>query len=576
MSTHFKIAKQQLQEIENFYLLLGYTKSQAKALSRSAFDSPVSGTNNSKYCKSWDFSYIESICSGSTDAGGAWTDDSWINSGSGWMHGGWSNSAGGSWGIDSASDNVALNSASPISEIPSAAFSTAQTHDAPELPEMNPMSDTEIIFSANVNNASWSYVRNMTRLDRKIDPSFVRIEEMINSVDYELAEPQADEDFAVTPQIGECPWNHDKELLFLGIRAKKVPSYKKNNFVFLIDVSGSMSGNQIIVQMTLMTLLSSMKAGDTVSIITYSSKTRTVARAVDCGDKDACVNAVLSITFDGSFTYGSEGLEAAYSLLSEFDKNDNNRVFIFTDGDFNFGVTSEGGLTEFIKEKRSLGIYLSVVGYGLNNFKDNNMETIARNGNGNYYFVGQPEDILESFRQKFEAITITVAKDVKIQVELNPEFVGSYRLIGYNVRKLTTQDFDNPDKAVDGIGSGHYVAALIEIARTKQAARRQSRYVDRVSRQNTEEFAAVTIRYKSADDENRELVRSISAEEIGDKPSEANVKKAAFLAAYGMWLSGSEFKADLTKGLLLDMRNSLAQYDDMKPVITVFDLHDIQ
>ena len=569
MSTHFEIAKHQLQEIEDFYLTLGYTRSQAKALSRSAFDSSVSGIEGERYCENWDFSYRLSSSFNLYNS-------SWMNGG-GWMHGGWANSAGtGSWGSYSASDSVITSSTAPISPEQSATFSTVQTHDAPELPEMNPMSDTEVIFSANVNSVSWSYVRNVARLGKQIDPSFVRIEEMINSASYELSEPQGDADFAITPQIGECPWNRDKELLFLGIQAKHVQTEKKNNFVFLVDVSGSMHGNQIIVQMTLMAILSSMKAGDTVSIITYSDQTRTVARTVDCGDKDACVNAVLSIIFDGGCTYGSGGLEAAYKLLSEFDKHDNNRVFIFTDGDFNFGITSEGGLSAFIKEKRNLGIYLSVVGYGLNNFKDNNMEAIARNGNGNYYFIGQPEDILENFKQKFEAITITVAKDVKIQVELNPEFVGSYRLIGYNVRKLTTQDFDNPDKAVDGIGSGHYVVALLEIARTQHDKGRQSRYVDRVSRQNTEEFAAVTIRYKSVDDESRELVRSISVAAADEKSSETNVKKAAFLAAYGMWLSKSEFKADLTSGMLRDMRDTLAQYDDMKPVITVFDLYGAQ
>ena len=570
MSTYFEIAEHQLQEIEDFYLSLGYTQSQAKVLSRSAFDSPVSGTAGLQYCKDWNF---YSYCRGNLlDS----YNSSWMI-GSSWMHSGWSNSAGGgSWGSDSMSDSTVTASAAPISAVQPSIFSTAQTHDAPELQEMNPMSDTEVIFSANVNSASWSYVRNMVRLGNQIDPSFVRIEEMVNSASYELEEPQADADFAVTSQIGSCPWNHDKELLFLGIQAKHLQSSKKNNFVFLVDVSGSMRGNQIIVQMTLMALISSMKMGDTVSIITYSDQTRTIARAVDCGDKDACVNAVLSIIFDGGFTFGSGGLEAAYKLLSEFDKTDNNRVFIFTDGDFNFGITSEGGLTAFIKEKRSLGIYLSVVGYGLSNFKDNNMEAIARNGNGNYYFVGQPEDIFESFKKKFEAITVTFAKDVKIQVELNPEYIGSYRVIGYSVRKLTTQDFDNPDKAVDGIGSGHFVVALLEIARTQQVEERHSRYVDCVSRQNTEEFATVTIRYKSSDDENKELVRSISATEVDERDSETNIKKAAFLAAYGMWLSESEFKADLTADSLRDMRDALAQYDDMMQIITVFDLYGVQ
>ena len=236
MSTHFEIAKHQLQEIEDFYLTLGYTRSQAKALSRSAFDSSVSGIEGERYCENWDFSYRLSSSFNLYNS-------SWMNGG-GWMHGGWANSAGtGSWGSYSASDSVITSSAAPISPEQSATFSTAQTHDAPELPEMNPMSDTEVIFSANVNSVSWSYVRNVARLGKQIDPSFVRIEEMINSASYELSEPQGDADFAITPQIGECPWNRDKELLFLGIQAKHVQTEKKNNFVFLVDVSGSMHGN---------------------------------------------------------------------------------------------------------------------------------------------------------------------------------------------------------------------------------------------------------------------------------------------------------------------------------------------
>ena len=271
MSKHFEIAKHQLQEIENFYLSLGYTQSQAKALSRSAFDSAVSGADGLQYCKNWDF-YSYRLGSSLYSNYPSWTNSVWHPS---WMNGAWSNSVGGgSWGSDSASDSAITSSSAPISTEQSATFSTAQTHDAPELPEMNPMSDTEVIFSANVNSASWSYVRNMARLGKQIDPSFVRIEEMINSANYELTEPQWGADFAITPQIGKCPWNRNKELIFLGIQAKHVQSEKKNNFVFLVDVSGSMRGNQIIVQMTLMAILSSMKTGDTVSIITYSGEVK--------------------------------------------------------------------------------------------------------------------------------------------------------------------------------------------------------------------------------------------------------------------------------------------------------------
>lgn len=579
---NFFIDGEQYKEIKDFYVMLGFTEKQAEKLTARAFDGVVKADNTRKYCSSWNFynyllysvqnntwnNYSGSLLnSGWNNSSSLWLNSGWNNSSSSWLNSGWSNCSSGGWSSD--------ESYSPgVSAEETITFNTAQTNHVDELSEMNPLDDAKLIFSANVNNASWSYVRNTAVSGNKIDSSFIRIEEMINSVSHDLKIPEKN-DFALTVQTGECPWKTENELLFIGVKAKKEEKNRRNNFVFLVDVSGSMDGYQIIVQMSIMSLISCLEEGDTISIITYSNDTKTIARNIDCGNKDNCIDAVLSIHFDSGYTDGSSGLEEAYNYLENCNKNDNNRVFIFTDGDFNFGVTSEGGLADFIKKKKETGTYLSIVGYGLNNFKDNNMEALARNGNGNYFFVGQPADIIDSLKNKFESTSITVAKNVKIQVELNPEFVGSYRLIGYNARKLTTSDFDNKEKSVDGIGSGHYVVALIEFSRCKAEKNSSSRYVFNASKENTNEFATVTIRYQSPNDEHHEFVKIISPEEAVKNTSNINSEKSAFLASYGMWLSGSEYKSEMTPALLKNMRNSLECYEEMKSVIQVFDSYEL-
>ncbi len=444
-----------------------------------------------------------------------------------------------------------------------AEFNTAETHTADELPEMDPMSDTEVIFSANVNSASWSYVRNSVKRGRSIDPSFVRAEELISSFDYDIAAPK-DKTFAVSTQTLPCPWNEGAELMFVGIKGAVTADKKPNHLVFLVDVSGSMQDDVLLEQMAVMALVSKLGKDDTMSIITYSNRTKTLVRNLKCGDMDKCIDAVLNIYFEGGGTFGSEGLTNAYELLSEYkDDSANNRIFIFTDGDFNFGISSEGGLAEFIKEKKKSGIYLSVVGYGMNNFKDNHMEALSRNGNGNYCFVGAPEDITERLFKQFDATVYSIAKDVKIKVEMNPEYVSSYRLIGYNARQLTKQDFDDTEKAVDGFGSGQNSAALIEFTRKNAKAdtndtHKGSRYTTTESRNISDEFAAVTIRFKTPDDVNTEQLEVIKEKELSVG---SNAKIAAVLAAFGLEMSDSKYKGMLTKEklgtMLIDCLNSV-------------------
>ena len=446
-------------------------------------------------------------------------------------------------------------------------FSTAETHVNRENEVYSPLDDPQAIFSANVNTASWHYLRSKIEQKQRPDKNFVRVEEIINSYQYDLPKPENDELFSLSAEKCDCPWNKESELMFVGMKAKDVPVDVKQNLVLLVDVSGSMFSNWILVKMSLAAIISRLKKGDTLSIITYSSKTTVVAKELDGGDKTKCVEALTCIEGIGGGTYGSEGLEQAYQFLGErFDKNANNRVFIFTDGDFNFGITSEGSLREFISKKRESGIYLSIVGYGFGNFKDNKMETLAYNGNGNYTFVANPYDINDNLCDTLISNLVTVAKDVKISVELNPAYVSSYRLIGYEFRSLTQQEFNDTKKATDGIGSGHNVVALIEYTKGKAKKQYSSRYVSTKAKKYDDEFAFIEVHCKSPDDKNLEATKSITVKEL-EKADNENANAAKFLAAFGLCITDSKYRGTADKALLEKLLREFEQsgkYDTNK------------
>ena len=445
-----------------------------------------------------------------------------------------------------------------------AEFNTAKTHTAPENEQTTPLDKPQAIFSANVNTASWSYVRSNILKNRRIDKDFVRIEELINSYPYKLKKPKGGDIFSVSVEKGKCRWNDEAELMFVGIKGKKADKKVKQNLAFLVDVSGSMEERWILVQMSLAAIISKLGKGDIISIIAYSDETVTVVKKLECSDLGDCVKAILSIDGIGGCTNGSEGMENAYKFLSEnYDKEANNRVFIFTDGDFNFGITSEGGLSEYIKKKRETGIYLSVVGYGMSNFKDDNMEALARNGNGNYTMVTNPADILDNLWEKLVSNLVTIAKDVKISVELNPKFVKNYRLIGYDARVLTQKEFNDTKKAVDGIGSGHNVAAIVEFVPGKAEKQYSSRYVNTSVADNSEEFAFIEIRYKDTDGNNLVFTKAVTKEELEISDSK-NVDAAAVIAVFGLCVKQSEYAGKADKKLLSELlkENPLNEEED--------------
>ncbi len=550
-TSYYVMSKEQYQEMEHFYIRLGYSDKQVKKLCSNCFGAPVRIDDNIAYETDWRFSrqidwHRERPVECGMPAPGA-------GAGAMAMMG-----MPGPMMSSPMMAQAAMPAPLPMAmtepeEAPG--FNTATTENAPENEEKSPLDSSQAIFSANVNTASWGYLRNRISTHREVIPEFVRIEEIINSYRYDLKAPDNGELFSVSAENGPCPWNDGAELLFLGFKGMKADTNVPQNLVFLVDVSGSMDDQWILVQMSISAIMSKLKKGDTLSIIAYSDKTSTVAKMIDCGNRDKLVNAVMDIEGIGGCTYGSEGLEQAYEYLSKhFDEKGNNRVFIFTDGDFNFGVTTKGGLERLIYDKRQTGIYLSIVGYGLQNIKDDKMETLAKNGNGNYTFVSNPYDILDNLWDKLISNLVTVAKDVKISVEPNPAYVSRYRLIGYDARMLTQKEFHDTEKAADGIGSEHNVVALIEWQRGRAEQEYKGRYVNTAVTDAGDELAFIEVHYKTPEGENKVMTHAVTLGDIAE--GGANVSTAAILAAFGLLVRKSEYKGSMTKQALSELTES--------------------
>lgn len=419
-------------------------------------------------------------------------------------------------------------------------FNTSSYDHSDEKPAVNTMDASQSIFSANVGTSSWSNLRQNIMLGDSINPNSIRIEEIINSYNYDLK--SSDDLFSLSVEYSDCLWN-DNDLLFLGIKSKELDRHIRQNLVLLIDNSGSMDHRSIIVQMTAAAFMSKLEKGDTLSIITYSTNTDVIVRNLDGSEKSRFVDAMMTIPSADGGTDGSEGLEMSYDYLSKiYDKTGNNRVFILTDGDFNFGITDKSDLADFIYKKRKSGIYLSVLGFGKDNYMDDNMTALSRNGNGNYNAIMCPDDIRENVLDKFISTSYNIMNDVKINVEFNPKYVKNYRLIGYNERALTREEFDDDKKAVDGIGYGHNVVGLYSIARGTSKQNNHSRYVKNEST-DSDEFAFVEIRYKDRDGKNQVYTSAITFDDIKHKSD--NIMIASTLACFGEIVSDSEaYKKD--------------------------------
>ncbi|MDE6599032.1 MAG: VWA domain-containing protein [Oscillospiraceae bacterium] len=420
----------------------------------------------------------------------------------------------------------------------------------------NPLST----FSVDVDTASYANVRRMIEYGDYVNPEAVRIEEFINYFNYSYPQPTTDDPFSVTTELSDCPWNSETKLLLVGLKAEEIQREEREplNLVFLIDVSGSMFSEDKLplVQKAFTMLTDTLTEDDRISIVTYAGEDKVVLKGTSGEDKKKIKEAINSLEAGGS-TYGEAGINRAYELAEKyFIKNGNNRVILATDGDLNVGLSSEEELTKLIEEKRESGVFLSVLGFGTGNVKDNRMEALADHGNGNYSYIDSELEAKKVLVEEMSGTLYTVAKDVKIQVEFNPANVSGYRLIGYENRALADEDFADDTKDAGEIGAGHTVTALYEIVPNMNGTsipEAELKYQQNTVTGNKNELLTVSLRYKQPDGNTSKLLAVPVTMENYTKKMPANMTFAAAAAEFGMVLRGSEYRGTASCGQILEM-----------------------
>lgn len=422
-------------------------------------------------------------------------------------------------------------------------------------------------FSADVDTASYTNVRRMIDNGSDVPPDAVRIEEFINYFDYDYTDPADGEPFAVHTELSDCPWNDETELLMVGINTKGFDAVLDErpamNLVFLIDVSGSMyDDNKLpLVQKSFSMLTDNLTAADRVSIVTYAGSDEVVLEGADGNDRKKILRAINDLEAGGS-TAGAAGINTAYDIAQKyFIDGGNNRVILATDGDLNVGLSSESELTRLIEEKRESGVFLSVLGFGTGNYKDNRLEALADYGNGNYSYIDSEKEAKKVLVDEMSGTLFTVAKDVKFQLEFNPANVKGYRLIGYENRVMAAEDFNDDTKDAGEIGAGHSVTVLYEIvpADSKmELGESELKYASDSEGVMGDELLTVNIRYKEPEgSESKLLTYPVNKSLYSDKMS-ADMNFASCVAEFGMLLRNSRYIGDVT---YKDVSAQLSKYD---------------
>lgn len=419
------------------------------------------------------------------------------------------------------------------------------------------VSDPLSTFSADVDTASYSNLRRMIRDGDSIPADAVRIEEMINYFRYDYPEPQPGEPFSVTTEIAQCPWNRDTRLLMIGMKAEDIDlaDRKPMNLVFLIDVSGSMySPDKLpLVQKSFGMLTEQLNKNDRVSIVTYASGDRVVLEGT-AGNEGSRIREAVEGLQAGGGTAGAAGINTAYEIAKKyFIEGGNNRIILATDGDLNVGISSEADLKKLVEKQRKKGVFLSVLGFGTGNIKDNKMETLADSGNGNYSYIDSELEARRVLVEEMGGTLVTVAKDVKFQVEFNPSYIKGYRLIGYENRMLAAEDFADDTKDAGEIGAGHTVTALYEIADKDSAMTFDSaslKYSEGERGTENGEFCTVSVRYKAPDGDVSRLLSYPVTQAAAHTEMSDDLRFASAVAAFGLTLRDSAYKGSADKALV--------------------------
>ena len=410
-------------------------------------------------------------------------------------------------------------------------------------------------FAADVDAASYSNARRFIMQDQMPYKDAVRSEEFINYFTYDYKQPEQGRPLSINMEYSECPWNEDHNLVHIGLQGKKLAREEQHpsNLVFLIDVSGSMNSPKKLplLKKSYKLLVEQLKPEDKIAIVVYAGNAGLVLPATSGKNKAEIIAAIERLQAGGS-TAGGAGIQLAYNVAKEnFIKEGNNRVILATDGDFNVGISSTSELVRFIEEKRDEGIFLTVLGFGMGNYKDDRLQELADRGNGNHAYI---DNIMEAKKVLVNEITstlFTIAKDVKIQVEFNPAKISSYRLIGYENRKLEDKDFTDDKKDAGEIGAGHTVTALYEVVPAgKNNADEQYdlKYQEtkiKKNAQSSDEILTVRIRYKDPDGKkSREFSEVLKGNPLKLSKSSNNFRFSAAVAEFSMILRESEFKGN--------------------------------
>ncbi len=422
-------------------------------------------------------------------------------------------------------------------------------------------------FSIDVDTASYSNARRFLN-DGSLPPKdAIRVEEWLNYFGYDYPEPVANEPFSVTSEVSACPWNASHRLVRLGLKSQQISQAETpaRNLVFLVDVSGSMMPeNKLpLLKRGLALLADNLRPKDTISIVVYAGASGLALPATSGADHGRVLDALGRLEAGGS-TNGADGIRLAYQTARQhFTKGGINRVILATDGDFNVGTSSEGELQRLIEEERKSGVFLTVLGFGEGNVKDSTMEMLADKGNGNYAYIDSIAEARKVLVREAGSTLITIAKDVKLQVEFNPTRVASYKLIGYENRLLAKEDFNDDQKDAGEIGAGHAVTALYEVVpKGEKAAPPQ---VDPLKYQTapgvapvaaSDELLTVNIRYKPpTSDVSRKFSRVVVDHGLALSQASADFRFSAAVAEAALVLRGAP---DLS-GASLEAARSLAQ-----------------
>jgi len=427
----------------------------------------------------------------------------------------------------------------------------------------NPLST----FSIDVDTAAYANTRRFLNEGRLPPPDAVRIEELINYFDYGYESPMGEHPFTAHVEVAGCPWNLDHRLVRIGLKGKESPQESRppSNLVFLLDVSGSMNEpNKLpLVKQSMRKLVEHLTGSDRVAVVVYAGASGLVLPSTSCDDKQTILDALERLQAGGS-THGSAGIQLAYDTAAQnFIEGGVNRVILCTDGDFNVGITDQGQLIRLIEEKAKSGVFLSVLGFGTGNLKDSTMEQLADKGNGNYAYIDGLREGEKVLVEQMGGTLVTIAKDVKIQIEFNPAQVAAYRLIGYENRMLRKEDFNDDTKDAGEIGAGHTVTALYELIPSDRPTDVGIPDVDPLKYQQrgglrkaagSLEMLTLKLRYKEPDGDTSKLIEQPVTDSFAEySQASEDFKFAASVAAFGMILRGSAHKGNATLEMVLEL-----------------------